>query len=84
MLSLKRRQVTIETLLRIQRKNMNLTQAQVAKKLNISERAYQNYETGRRTPKLYTALLIAKVLNSPVEELFPLPVSANAGEDNKN
>ena len=28
--------MTIETLLRIQRKNMNLTQAQVAKKLNIS------------------------------------------------
>ena len=73
--------MTIETLLKTQRKNMNLTQAQVAKKLNISERAYQNYETGRRIPKLYTALLIAKVLNSTVEELFPLPASANAGED---
>jgi len=73
--------VTIETLLKTQRKNMNLTQAQVAKKLNISERAYQNYETGRRTPKLYTALLIAKVLNSTVEELFSLPASPNAGED---
>lgn len=73
--------MTIETLLKTQRKNMNLTQAQVAKKVNISERTYQNYETGRRTPNLYTAQLIAKVLNSTVEELFPLPASTNAGED---
>lgn len=73
--------MTIETLLKIQRKSMNLTQAQVAKKVNISERTYQNYETGRRTPNLYTAQLIAKVLNSTVEKLFPLPASVNAGED---
>ena len=76
--------MTIQTLLKIQRKNMNLTQAQVARKLNISERAYQNYETGRRTPKLYTALLIAKVLNSTVEKLFPLPAPPSTGEDKPN
>lgn len=76
--------MTIETLLKIQRKSMNLTQAQVAKKVNISERTYQNYETGRRTPNLYTAQLIAKVLNSTIEELFPLPTSANVGEGKPN
>jgi len=63
------------------RKKAKLKQIEVAKTTNISIRAYQNYEYGERTPDVYTAQLIAQVLHTPVEKLFPLPASANAGED---
>ena len=38
------------------------TQAQVAQLAEISERAYQNYEQGKRKPGAGTAILIANVL----------------------
>ena len=43
---------------------------QIAKKAKISIRAYQNYEAKERVPNATTAKLIAKTLNSTVEELF--------------
>ncbi len=48
----------------------DLTQEQVAKKANISVRAYQQYEAGKRVPNARTAKLIASALNSTVEDLF--------------
>lgn len=52
------------------REKTGLTQVQVAIKANVSERSYQDYEAGRRVPNATTAILIAKALNSTVEELF--------------
>ena len=52
------------------REKAGLTQVQVAIKANISETSYQRYEYGKRVPKADTANLIAKILNSTVEELF--------------
>ena len=52
------------------RQKQGLTQSEVAKKAGASIRAYQQYEAGEREPKASTALLIAKALNSTVEELF--------------
>lgn len=46
------------------------TQAQVAKEANIGERLYQDYEYNKRTPSVTTAIRIARVLGSTVEELF--------------
>ena len=63
------------------RKKAKLKQIEVAKATNISIRAYQRYEYGERVPDVYTAQLIAQALHTPVEELFPLQTSANAGED---
>ncbi len=54
------------------RKKAGLMQVEVAKKAKISERAYQYYESGERLPDVLTALIIADILNSTVEELFPL------------
>ncbi len=54
------------------RKKTGLTQVEVAEKAKISERAYQYYESGERLPDVLTALIIADILNSTVEELFPL------------
>lgn len=46
------------------------TQEQVAKEVNISDRAYQNYEYDMREPGVRTAIRIAKALRVPVEYLF--------------
>ena len=66
------------------RKKAKLKQIEVAKATNISIRAYQNYEYGKRVPDVYTAQLIAQALHTTVAELFPLPASANAGGDKPN
>lgn len=47
----------------IERRNKaDLTQAEVAKKAGIQERAYQNYESGVRTPKANIAIRIADAI----------------------
>lgn len=53
------------------RKLVNLTQKQVASLCCISERQYIRYETGEQEPGVYTALKIAEVLKTTVEELYP-------------
>ena len=50
----------------------NITQEELAKKSNITTRNYQRIEKGEQDPKTTTAILIAKALNTTVEELFPL------------
>lgn len=52
------------------RKKVGLTQVQVAGKAKITEVCYQRYEAGDRIPRADIAKLIAKALNSTVEELF--------------
>ena len=47
-----------------------LTQAQVANRTGISVTSYQRIEYGVQNPSLKTAIRIAKVLNSSVEELW--------------
>lgn len=56
--------------LRAARESFGMTQAQVAQKAAITERAYQNYEYNKREPNVQTALRIAKALGSTVEDLF--------------
>ena len=52
------------------REKIGLTQLEVAEKAKISTSAYQNYEAGRRLPNVQTAKLIARILNSKVEDIF--------------
>jgi transcriptional regulator with XRE-family HTH domain len=59
------------TVLKQIRSQKGFTQVEVADKANIAVRTYQNYEAGERTPNVHVALSLAKVLNCPVEELFP-------------
>jgi DNA-binding XRE family transcriptional regulator len=60
----------VYTKLKKRREERGLTQVEIAKKAGISWRAYQTYEAGDRIPKADTAKLIAKALDSTVEELF--------------
>lgn len=59
-----------ETKLKTTRETEGLTQVQVAEKAKISEISYQRIEYGNQLPNVKTAKLIAKALNSTVEELF--------------
>ena len=52
------------------RESAGLTQMQVARKAGISERSYQRYEAGERTPDVYTGQQIAKVLGNTVDKIF--------------
>ena len=52
------------------REKSGLTQVEVARKAKITVVCYQRYEYGDRIPRADTAKLIAKALNSTVEELF--------------
>lgn len=56
--------------LRAAREQSGKTQAQVAKEVGMPEATYQRYEYDKREPRVRTAIRIAKVLNSTVEELF--------------
>lgn len=52
------------------RKELHLTQLQVATAVLIHENAYQRYERGLVEPSVSMAIKLAKVLNCSVEELF--------------
>ena len=56
--------------LRTAREKSGKTQAQVAKELGVTESAYQRYEYDRIEPGVRTAIRIAKILGSTVENLF--------------
>ena len=62
--------VIVKTKLQKRREKTGLTQVQVAGKAGISVVCYQRYEYGKRIPRADVAKLIAKALNSSVEELF--------------
>lgn len=49
-----------------------LSQAKLAKLADISERQYIRIEKGEQDPKTQTSLKIAKILESKVEDLFPI------------
>ena len=52
------------------RKIANLTQADLADAAGISRQAYVNIELGKSVPSTWTALKLASLLQTPVEELF--------------
>ena len=58
------------TKLKAERQKEGLTQVEVAKKADITVTSYQRYESGERIPRADIAVLIARALNSTVEELF--------------
>ena len=52
------------------RKDINLTQKQMAERLNISERAYQYYESGQREPNLDTLFDISNIFDISIDCLL--------------
>lgn len=60
----------LNTKLKIRRQELGLKQVDVADKAGVTVTSYLRYEKGQRVPNATTAILIAKALNSTVEELF--------------
>lgn len=58
------------TKLKARRQEKGLTQVEVAEQAKINTLSYQRYEAGERIPRADTAKLIAKALDSTVEDLF--------------
>lgn len=54
-----------------QRKNLNLTQVELAEKLNISEVYVRKLEKGTRNPSISLMIKIEKFYGIPMKELFP-------------
>lgn len=57
-------------MLKAKREEYHLTQKQVANKIGVTVRAYQNYEANKRTPSIDKVIKLAQLFNSTVEELF--------------
>lgn len=60
--------------LKFLRKQLNLTQQQVADALGIERSAYTYYEKGTTKPKIKTLSLLARMYNISVDELLDLDV----------
>lgn len=54
------------------RKQKDITQAQLAKNLDVSRQTVNAIETGKYDPSLELALKISEFFNTDVEELFKL------------
>ena len=51
------------------RKQHNLSQQDIAEKLNISQQAYAHYENGKRMPNIETLIKIADFYNVSLDYL---------------
>jgi putative transcriptional regulator len=58
--------------LRIQRAIMNITQAELAEKIQVSRQTINTIESGKYVPSTVLALKMARVFGVPVSEIFSL------------
>ena len=52
------------------RKEKKLTQTELATKLNISQKSYSNWESGKSEPSLENVVKLAKILDTTTDELL--------------
>lgn len=67
--------------LKLRRIQCGLTQAQLAQKARISPVTYNRLERGHRTPNVIVAQRIARVLEVPVGDLFPVHDTITSPQD---
>jgi len=72
--------VTINNLKSL-RETKGLTQKELAKISKVSERQIISIENNNANPRYSTICKLVQALHTKVEELFPLPASANAGKE---
>lgn len=60
----------------VARKIAGMTQIDLASAVNVSESTVINWEKGRSEPTVTQALLIAEVVNRPLDSIIFLPKSA--------
>ncbi|HLX92132.1 MAG TPA: helix-turn-helix transcriptional regulator [Puia sp.] len=57
---------------RVERAILNITQAELADKINVSRQTINAIESNKYVPSTILALKIARVFNKKVEEIFTL------------
>lgn len=68
---------TLPNVLKELRKNKGMTQKEVARDLNITDRTYGHYETGKREPSIDMLIEIAKYYNISIDILVGRYKEAN-------
>jgi putative transcriptional regulator len=58
--------------IRIERAIQNLTQAELAEKVNVSRQTINAIESNKYVPSTVLALKVAKVFSKTIEEIFTL------------
>ncbi len=61
--------------IRVERAKLNITQAELAKKIKVSRQTIHSIETGKYTPSTVLALKIAKFFKTTPESIFQLDES---------
>jgi len=62
----------MENLIRVERAKKKITQAELAKKVNVSRQTIHAIETGKFIPSTVLALKIARFFKVKLEDLFKL------------
>ncbi len=63
------------------RKDMNLSQADLAQMVNVRRETIGSLENGKYNPSLKLAMDIAKVFGKPIEEIFFFIPDSNEDDD---
>ena len=58
--------------IKVERAKQNITQAELAEKVNVSRQTINSIEIGKYVPSTLLALKIARVFNTSVDEIFSL------------
>ena len=64
--------------LQVFREDNNMTQSELAKKLNISRATLSYYENAKTEPPIYTLIKISQVLNCSIDSLLGLEKNSNS------
>lgn len=64
--------------MRERREALGLSQADLAKMAGVGQHTVSDIETGRHIPRVDVAILIARALMQPVEDLFLVAEDGNA------
>ena len=65
--------------LKVLRAEYNLTQADLAKKLDVSRQTVHAIESGKYDPSLPLAFKIARLFKQPIEDIFDDQTDGNRG-----
>jgi putative transcriptional regulator len=65
----------LDNRLRVARARVDMTQAELAEAIGVTRKTVNSIENGHYVPSTRLALLLARELESTVEELFQLPES---------
>jgi putative transcriptional regulator len=65
----------MKNLIKVERARQNITQAELAERVNVSRQTINSIETGRFGPSALLAFKIASVLQRTADEIFQLEES---------